>query len=167
MDAETKRRAREFGVAGLAGVIGSVSDDQSYAAPTFDGGMRMVIDHAHAETGGKRVESPLKSAKLRFPQSGMSNIVYESRPLSRDLGNHLGTTQFVAGATDVISEVFTGTGKSHLARALGKQACKRGIGTMHVRMPDMLACREGRMGEGWADEKVLRKYASCRILILL
>ena len=167
MDAETKRRAREFGVAGLAGVIGSVSDDPSYAAPTFDGEMRMVIDHAHAETGGKRVESPLKSAKLRYPQAGMSNIVYESRPLSRDLGNHLGTTQFVAGATDVIPEGFTGTGKSHLARALGKQACKRGIGTMHVRMPDMLACREGRMGAGWADEKVLRKFASCRILISL
>lgn len=107
MDAETKRRVREFGVAGLAEVIGSVSDDPSYAAPAFDEEMWMAIDHAHAETDGKRVESPLKSAKLRFPQAGMSNIVYESRPLSRDLVNQLGTTQFVAGATDVIPEGFT------------------------------------------------------------
>jgi hypothetical protein len=107
VDAETKRRVREFGVAGLAEVIGSVSDDPSYAAPAFDEEMWMAIDHAHAETDGKRVESPLKSAKLRFPQAGMSNIVYESRPLSRDLVNQLGTTQFVAGATDVIPEGFT------------------------------------------------------------
>jgi hypothetical protein len=38
---------------------------------------------------------------------------------------------------------------------------------MHVRMPDMLACREGRMGVGWAEEKALRKFVSCRILIPL
>ena len=57
-------------------------------------------------------------------------------------------------------------GKSHLACALGKQACKHGIRTMYVRMPDMLAYREERMRAGWAEKKVLRKFASCKILIL-
>lgn len=116
--------------------------------------------------GRKQVESLLKSAKLRLPQADISNIVYENRPLSRELVNQLGTTQFVASATDVILEGFTGTGKSHLACALGKQACKHGIRTMYVRMPDMLAYREERMKAGWAEKKVLRKFASCKVLIL-
>ena len=36
VDAETKRKARELGVAGLAEIVESVSEDPSYAALTFD-----------------------------------------------------------------------------------------------------------------------------------
>ena len=76
VDAETKRKARELGVAGLAEIVESVSEDPSYAALTFDEKMKIVIDHAHAEMGRKQVESLLKSAKLRFPQADISNIIY-------------------------------------------------------------------------------------------
>ena len=60
----------------------------------------------------------------------------------------LATCQLVASATYVIAEGLTGTGKGHLARALGKRACKRGLKTLYVRMPDMLVYRTERMSAG-------------------
>lgn len=66
-------------------------------------------------------------AKLRFPRADIAGITYEGRPISRDLVNQLGASRFVANATDVVPEGFTGTGKSHLTCALAKQACKNGI----------------------------------------
>ncbi|MGN8690490.1 ATP-binding protein [Atopobiaceae bacterium HCP3S3_F7] len=76
------------------------------------------------------------------------------------------TSQFVANATDVILEGFTGTGKSHLACALGKQVCKHGLKTLYVRMPDMLAYRSEKMDAGWPEKKVLNKYAAYKVPII-
>ena len=90
----------------------------------------------------------------------------EGRPLSRDLVCELGTAQFVANATDVIIEGFTGTGKSHLACAIAKQACKRGLRSLYVRMPDMLAYREEKMAAGWPEKKVLNKYVGYKVLVI-
>lgn len=42
-------------------------------------------------------------------------------------------------------------GKSHLACALGKQACKHGLRTLYVRMPDMLAYRAEKIAAGWPN----------------
>ena len=56
------------------------------------------------------MERLIKGAHLRFPQADLSSVVYEGRPLRRDLINELGTTQFVSNATDIILEGFTGTG---------------------------------------------------------
>lgn len=78
----------------------------------------------------------------------------------------LGTAQFVANATDVIIEGFTGTGKSHLACAIAKQACKRGPRSLYVRMPDMLAYREEKMAAGWPEKKVLNKYVGYKVLVI-
>lgn len=57
-------------------------------------------------------------------------------------------------------------GKSHLACALGKQACKRGLRTLYVRMPDMLAYRAEKLSAGWAEKKVLNKYAAYKVLVV-
>ncbi|WP_165174055.1 ATP-binding protein [Adlercreutzia sp. ZJ242] len=65
-----------------------------------------------------------------------------------------------------ILEGFTGAGKSHLARALGKQACRRGSKTLYVRMPDMLTYRSEKMDAGWPEEKILGKYAAHKVLIM-
>lgn len=158
LDPETRRKARELGVPGLADAIEMVEADASYAGLPFADKAKVVVDYAYQESRNRLVERLIKGARLRFPHADISNIVYEGRPLSRDLVCELGTAQFVANATDVIIEGFTGTGKSHLACAIAKQACKRGLRSLYVRMPDMLAYREEKMAAGWPEKKVLNKY---------
>lgn len=166
MDPETRRKAREIGAPGLVDVLDMLGNDPSYASLTADERTKIVVDHVHSEIARLRVESLIRSARLRFPGADISNIVYEGRPLSRDMINRLGTSQFVSNATDVILEGFTGTGKSHLACALAKQACKNGIKTLYIRMPDMLAYRQERMAAGVSEKKVLRKFAGFKVLVV-
>ena len=47
----------------------------------------------------------------------------------------------------------------------GKLACKRGLRTLYVRMPDMLAYRAEKLSAGWAERKVLNKYAAHKMLV--
>lgn len=166
LDPEAKRKARELGIPGFLDAVELVGSDPSYAGLAFDGKMKVVIDYSYQEKLNAQVARLIRNAHFRFPQADISDIDYDGRPISRDLVNELGTSQFVANATDVILEGFTGTGKSHLACALGKQACKHGLKTLYIRMPDMLAYRSGKMDAGWPEEKVLNKYAAYKVLIL-
>ena len=166
LDPETRRMCREMGVPGLLEALDMVCEDPSYAALAFEDKVKVVIDYAHQEMSNKRVASLLRSAHLRMPQADISNIDYEGRPLSRELVLSLGTSQFVDTATDILLQGFSGTGKSHLACALGKQACKNGYRTLYVRTPDMLEYRAERIEAGWSEGKVIGRFAPYKVLIL-
>ena len=166
LDPETRRKVRELKVPGLLDAIDMVGTDDSYAALSFEDKVKVLVDYAYQEATNAKVERLIRQAHLRLPQADISNIDYEGRPISRDLVLELGTSQFVSAATDVILEGFTGTGKSHLACALGRQACKHGLRTLYVRMPDMLAYRAEKIAAGWPEKKVLNKYAAYKVLIL-
>ena len=105
-------------------------------------------------------------AHLRLPQADVSNIIYDGRPLDRQLVCNLATARFVDSATDVVLEGVTGTGKTHLACALGKQACKHGLSTAYVRMPNLFEERAVGMAAGKAESKLVAKYAKYKVLIM-
>ena len=166
IDLETKRKIRELAIPGMVDALDLVAQDPSYAKLSFDEKIKVVVDYSYQEKKNDQVARLIRNAHLRLPQADISNIDYEGRPLNRELVSELGTAQFVSSATDVILEGFTGTGKSHLACALGKQACKQGLKTLYIRMPDMLAFRAEKMAAGWPEKKVLSKYAAYKVLIL-
>ena len=166
LDPETRRKVRELKVPGLLDAIDMVGGDESYAPLSFEDKVKVLVDYSYQEAMNAKVEGLIRRAHLRLPQADISNIDYDGRPISRDLVLELGTSQFVATATDVILEGFTGTGKSHLACALGKQACKHGIRTLYIRMPDMLAYRAEKLAAGWPEKRVLNRFAGFKVLIL-
>jgi DNA replication protein DnaC len=166
IDTETKRKLRQMGVPEMVVMIESIERDPSYANLTFDERMKMIVDYADQEKENASVKRLLSRAHLRVKHADISNIIYDGRPLSRDTVNTLGTCQFVDTSTDVIIEGFTGTGKSHLACAIGKQACKHGISTLYLRMPDLLMLREEGLSAGSTESKLLKKYARYKVLAI-
>lgn len=166
LDPETKRKIRELRIPGMIEAVEMLDADPAFASLSFDERLRTIIDYSHQEMENAQVARLLRNAHLRLPQADVTGVDYDGRPLSRALITELATTQFVARATDVIIEGFTGTGKSFLACALGKQACRHGLRTLYVRMPDMLAYRAEKMAAGWPEKKVLNKYAAYKVLIL-
>lgn len=165
IDPETMRKARELKVAGLADALEMVTGDPSYVGISVAEGLKLVVDYAWEAANQKSVASLIKGARLRLPEADLSNIDYEGR-LDRDVVLALGTSQFVATATDVTLQGFAGTGKSHLACALAKQACKHGIRSLYTRMPDMLAYLAEKIEAGWPETKVVRHYAGYRLLVV-
>jgi DNA replication protein DnaC len=163
---ETKRKARELNWHGFDDIADQIDNDASFAGLSFDEKMTLVVDHIYSENTRRKIDSLIKSCKLRIPNADIVNIDYDGRPLSKNLINELATCQFVKQAKDIVIEGFTGTGKSYLACALAKQACKNGLKSHYVRMPDMFAYREERMSAGWNERKVLKHYASYKVLVL-
>ena len=148
LDPETRRKIRELRIPGMIEAVEMLDADPAFVALSFDERLRIVVDHCHQEMENSQVARLLRNAHLRLPQADVTNIDYDGRPLDRALIAELATTRFVSRATDVITGGFTGAGKSHLACALGRQACKHGLRTPCVRMPDMLAYRAEKLSAG-------------------
>ena len=166
MDAETRRKLREIGVPELADALDLVDGDPSYAALPPQDRLRTAVDHAWQAKYNASVRKLLGRAHLRIPEADISGVIYEGRPLDRDRILSLGTRGFVDTATDIIIEGFTGTGKSYLACALAKQACKHRIGALYVRLPDMFMYRDEWTRAGKGEDALLRKYEKFRVLVL-
>ena len=138
----------------------------AYETLPFDDRLKTAIDIAHQEQENAKVRRLIARAHLRLPQADVSNIIYDGRPLDRQLVCNLATARFVDNATDVVLEGVTGTGKTHLACALGKQACKHGLSTAYVRMPNLFEERAVGMAAGKAESKLVAKYAKYKVLIM-
>ena len=110
LDPETKRKIRELRIPGMIESVEMLDADPAFATLSFDERLRIVVDHCHQEMENSQVSRLLRNAHLRLPQADVTNIDYDGRPLDRALIAELATTQFVARATDVIIEGFTGTG---------------------------------------------------------
>lgn len=166
IDTETKRKLRSLGMSEMVDMIELIAKDPSYANLTFDERMKVIVDHTAQEKENASVKRLLSRAHLRIKHADISNIIYDGRPLSREAVNNLGTCQFVDMSTDVIIEGFTGTGKSHLACAIGKQACKHGFSTLYLRMPHLLMSRDEGLASGSTELKLLKKYVRYKVLAI-
>ena len=166
IDQETRRKLRIIGVPEALVIIDMMATDPSYADMGFDEKMRVIVDYIAQEKENASVKKLLQRAHFRITSADISSVIYEGRPLSRDVVNGLGTCQFVDSTTDVIIVGYTGTGKTFLACSIGRQACKHCMSTLYVRMPDLLMSRDEDLASGIPESKILKKYARYKVLIV-
>ena len=77
----------------------------------------------------------------------------------------LATCQFIERKESVIICGPVGTGKTHLAQALGHRACRQGYSVLYIKTQRLLADLGGGMADGTL-EKRLRRYINEDLLIL-
>src|SRR5665647_2921539 len=68
--------------------------------------------------------------------------------------------------SNIIFQGFTGSGKTFLACAIGRQSCKLGIHTRYIRIPDLLMERDEATLKSQGIPKLLKKYSCYSLLIL-
>lgn len=59
-------------------------------------------------------------------------------------------THFMERCDDLVLMGFSGTGKTHFACALGKEACRRRMRTLYIRVPDLEEPRRAQAEKGAA-----------------
>ena len=70
-------------------------------------------------------------------------------------------------ATNIIIQGYTGSGKTYLACALGKEACFKGYRVKYIRLPDLLmAYDEAKTLSAIHLKKFLSKYEKYQLLII-
>ena len=109
---------------------------------SFNERIQLIVDHVYQVKYNNKVKRLMNSAKFRISNAAISDVHYVKRGLDKSLLMSLSTAQFIDSNINVISHGFTGSGKSYLACAIGKEACLRRVRTHYIRLPDLLILRD-------------------------
>jgi len=166
MHDETKRKLRELNLPELIDAIESQQSDINCTTLPFDERVQRLVDYIHQEKYNDKVKRLIRMSKFRLPKADTNDIFYSGRGLDRTAIQELSTCQYIGNSASVILHGFTGSGKTYLACALGKQACKKRVRTYYVRLPTLLMAYDEATLAAQGVEKLLKKYAAYGLLIL-
>ena len=166
LNEETRRKLRELNLSELIEAIDSQSQDASYITLSFEDRMKMAVDFVYQKKYNSKVQRLIKISKFRITNASYHDICYIDRGLDRQAMIEISTCQFIDTNSSVIFQGFTGSGKSYLACAIGKQACMQGIGTRYIRIPDLLMLRDEAVLTNQGVLKLLKKFSNYKLLIL-
>jgi DNA replication protein DnaC len=166
LNEETRRKLRELNLSEMIEAIDQQAQDIGYSTMPFEDRMKFAIDFVYQKKYNNKVERLIKLAKFRIANASFNDIYYIDRGLDKEKLLNLSTVQFIDTSTSVIFHGFTGSGKSYLACALGKQACMQGIRTRYIRIPDLLMLRDEATLTTQGISKLLKKFTNYKLLIL-
>lgn len=163
---ETKRKLRELNIGEIIDAMDFQEQDPTTITLSFDERMQRLVDYLYQEKYNSKIQRLIKASRFRFPQADIHSIYYDGRTLNRDSINELITCQFVTNKHSVVLQGYTGSGKTYLACAIGKEACRKQIKTRYIRLPDLLMEYDEAILIAGHEKKLLNKYAKIPLLIL-
>lgn len=163
---ETKRKLRELNLNELITVLELQQKDLNCVTLTFDERFQRITDYLYQEKYNGKIQRLIKLSKFRLPKADVNDIYFNERGMNRNLITELSTGQFIHSNTNVIFQGFTGSGKTFLACAIGKQACKQQLRTKYIRVPDLLVEYDESNLVSKSKSKILKKYTGYGVLIL-
>lgn len=136
---ESRRKIRELKIDELVDIL----DDQEqrldiYASMSFDDRLSLAIDELYLRKNNKRAKRLISTAKLRYPVADINTLILEPRKLNKNRMLALASETYLMEARNIIINGYTGAGKTYLACAIAKEACRRLHKTRYVRLPKLL-----------------------------
>jgi len=155
-----------LGLSGMATAYRELAEQSQSQELNRDEWLGLMLDREIAVRGDRRLTNRLAIAKLRFPDACIENIDFTaSRGLDRRQVLSLAQGAWLKAHENLIITGQTGTGKTWLACAIGRQAARLDYSVLYVRMPrlfeDMALARlDGRF------PRLVDKLARVQLLIL-
>lgn len=163
---ETKRKLRELNLDEVIAALELQQSDINSVTLSFDERMQRLVDYLYQEKYNSKIQRLMKMSKFRIPKAEFHDIYYTARGIDKSVIQELSTCQFIDRNSNIIFQGFTGSGKTFLACALGKQACKHQVRTFYIRLPDLLMEHDESTLVPKGSAKLLKKYSSYKLLIL-
>lgn len=124
---------QSLGLSGMAQALSTQLDQAKFAQLGFENRLALLIEAEQNERGNKKIARLLKSAKLRQPSACLEDVDYRpKRGLDHSVINSLSSMEWVGRHQSVILTGATGTGKTWLACAFGKQACRNSLPVIFI-----------------------------------
>lgn len=163
---EIKRKLRELNLAEVIAALELQQSDINSVTLSFDERMQRLVDYLYQEKYNNKIQRLMKMSKFRIPKAEFHDIYYTARGIDKGVLQELSTCQFIDRNSNIIFQGFTGSGKTFLACALGRQACKQQVRTFYIRLPDLLMEHDESMLVPKGSAKLLKKYSSYKLLII-
>jgi DNA replication protein DnaC len=137
----------------------------SFQDLSFDQRFGMLVDTQWTWKENKRLKRLLKEAKLKL-QASVEDIDYKtSRGIEKSVLINLTSCNWIRNHQNLLISGPTGVGKTFLACALAQKACREGLRTLYLRIPQFfyqiaLARADGTYGN------VMKKFSKTHLLVL-
>lgn len=143
---QTIGKLKEMKLLGMARVY-----ETAFAASremTADELLAYLVEAEWDDRQNRKIARLVKSAKFRY-QSSVADISYTNeRNLDRSTVLKLACGDFIERKENIIITGATGVGKSHLASALGNEACLKGYKTMYYNISKLLTGLKMKRADG-------------------
>ncbi|RVH86169.1 AAA family ATPase [Sinorhizobium medicae] len=162
----TLDQMQALGLAGMAAAWRQLAEQNNANELSRDEWLGLMLDREIALRADKRVRNRLASAKLRFPEASIEDIDFAApRGLDRRNTMALALGEWLKAHENLIVTGQTGTGKSWLACAFGRQAARLDHSVLYLRVPRLfedlaLARLDGRY------PRLIDKLTRVQLLIL-
>jgi len=162
----TLDQMRSLGLAGMAAAYKQIASQTNGDDLSRDEWLGLMLDREFAVRADKRLANRLKSAKLRFFDACIEDIDFAAhRGLDRRNIMALAQGAWLKANENMIITGQTGTGKTWLACAFGRQAARLDHSILYLRMPRLfedlaLARLDGRF------PRLIDKVTKASLLIL-
>jgi len=132
---------------------------------SFEERFGLIVDYQITDLENRRMQSRLKTAKLRQSASIEDLDFRSGRNMDRSMIMSLAQNQWVKNHRNILVTGPTGAGKSYLACALAQKACRDGHTVLYQRLPRLLqdisvARHDGRY------HKLMNQTVKCELLVL-
>lgn len=166
LSVDTRDKLRDMGAGDLLAAL-EAQDEAVCMGMTCAERVQMAVDEAHSSYVTSKVRNLTRRAGLRYPEADVRSVDFtEERGLDRALIAELAACGFAERGQNVVLQGPTGTGKTYLACALAKAACRRRMRACYVRMPDLEESWREARGRPGGERKLTRKYAAFQLLVL-
>src|SRR5580700_4100222 len=163
---ELERSLRQLRLGGMATVLETrLRQAQSEAMAPIDLIASLVSDEL-ARRSDRLLERRRKQAAFRDPQRTLDNFDFTFNPkMNRSLVFDLATSAFIAKREDALFLGPGGSGKSHLAQAIGQAAIQQGYRVMYRETHVLLDDLAETIAEGTRKE-FMESVATVPLLII-
>ena len=132
---------------------------------TFEERLGLLVDRELTERENRRLTSRLRRARLKH-NAALEDVDYRHpRGLDRALLRSLATCRWVTEHLNILITGPTGVGKTWLACALARKACREGHTALYLRLPRLLQEMAIAKGDG-RYPKLLHTLAKTELFIL-
>lgn len=155
MTQETLDKIKKLKLTGMARAYQTSLENDILAKLSADELITMLVEAEWDDRLNRNIERRLRNAKFRY-QSSIENIDYEAdRNLDRNQMMRFAECSYIRKQENILITGSTGIGKSHVATALGHQACTLGFKVYYANMAKLFS----KLKMGKADGSYIREIS--------
>jgi DNA replication protein DnaC len=141
-------------------------DSVGHTDLSFEDRLTLMIDHEESARSSRALRRRLQVSKLRYPEAAVEDVDFRrKRGLGRTTFLALARCDWISSGYNLLVTGPTGIGKTWLACALGRRACREGHSVRYLRLPALFEILLAAHGDG-AYPRVLERLGKIQLLIL-
>jgi DNA replication protein DnaC len=155
MTQETLEKIKKLKLSGMARAYQTSLESDILSKLSADELITMLVEAEWDDRLNRNIERRLRNARFRY-QSSIENIDYNAdRNLDRNQMMRFAECTYIGRQENILITGSTGIGKSHLATALGHQACTLGYKVYYANMAKLFS----KLKMGKADGSYMREIS--------